>query len=183
MLKNVLPPLEPRPWYCGFENHLYEQAPYGNEWIINNYLLYQSAIPLLGPEFKELMAPVNIVEVQKACIRDLFTEWEPKIANLPYLNDSHCQTYLILNLCRILYTVLQKSTGSKNTSAAWVKQEFGLPWRDLIGLAESWQYGKNFDERVRTIGFINFSVEQVLETDLFDEMKEEVERIRFSNKR
>lgn len=37
MLSNILPPVNPRPWYgCGI---FYEAADYGNEWIINNYLL------------------------------------------------------------------------------------------------------------------------------------------------
>lgn len=182
MLKNVLPPLEPRPWYCGFEKYLYAKAPYGNEWIINNYLLARSAIPLVGPDFKELIAPIEIIEVQKACIRDLIKEWEPKITDLSYLNDSHNQSYLILNLCRILYTVFQKSTGSKKVSAAWVKQEFGVPWKDLIISAEGWQYGKELTEHNQTIEFIKFTIDKVSGTDLFSELNEEVERLRFSFK-
>jgi predicted nucleotidyltransferase len=135
MLANILPPTEPRPWYCGFESFLYEKAPFGNEWIINNYLLYMYAIPLFGPDFKELTGPIKIEEVQKACIRDLFVEWKPKINNFAYLN-SHYQSYLVLNLCRILYTVLHKATGSKKTSAEWVKQELDPQWKDLIEKAE-----------------------------------------------
>ena len=56
MLKNTLPPDEPRPYYNG--EIFYDEAPYGNEWIINNYLLYQHAIPLIGSEFKELIKPI-----------------------------------------------------------------------------------------------------------------------------
>jgi predicted nucleotidyltransferase len=182
MLASILPPGEPRPWYCGFESFLYEEAPYGNEWIINNYLLYHFAIPLFGPDFKELMGPIGIEEVQKACIRDLFVEWEPKINNLAYLNNSHNQSYLILNLCRILYTVLHKTTGSKKVSAEWVKQEFGLPWKDLIESAESWQYGKEMDEWDKTIEFINFAVNEISRTAIFDELREEIECIHLSNK-
>src|ERR1700690_954475 len=89
MLPNILPPKKPRPWYWGGEGFLYEEAPYGNEWIINNYLLYQHAIPLVGPNFKELTGPIDMEEVQKACILDLFTEWEPKIANRDWLDDNH----------------------------------------------------------------------------------------------
>jgi len=178
MLKYILPPLEPRPWYCGFENYLYEKAPYGNEWIINNYLLYQSAIPLIGLDFKELMAPIDIVEVQKACIRDLFVEWEPKILHPSYLSDSHNQSYLILNLCRILYTVLHGSTGSKKISAGWVKQEFGLRWKFLIEMAENWEYGKEMDEHNITVEFINFSIQEISRTVLFEKLRGEIEKLR-----
>ena len=183
MLKNVLPPLEPRPWYCGFEKYLYTKAPYGNEWIINNYLLTKSAIPMVGPDFKELIPPIEIIEVQKACIRDLIKEWAPKITDLSYLSDSHNQSYLILNLCRILYTVFQKSTASKKESAAWVKKEFGMPWMDLIISAENWQFGKELKERNRAIEFIKFTVDKVSGTDLFSDMMEEVNRIHLSNKK
>ena len=182
MLESILPPLEPRPWYCGFEGSLYEKAPYGNEWIINNYLLYHYAIPLFGPDFKELISPIAIEEVQKACIRDLFVEWEPKINNPGYLDNSHFQSYLILNLCRILYTVLHKTTGSKRVSTAWVKREFGLPWKTLIESAESWQYGKEINKKKMTIDFINFSIAEISTTEVFEQLREEIDLIRLSNK-
>jgi len=182
MLKSILPPLEPRPWYCGLESFLYEKAPYGNEWIINNYLLYHYSIPLFGPDFKELISPIDIEEVQKACIRDLFVEWEPKIDIPGYLDNSHFQSYLILNLCRILYTVLHKTAGSKRVSAAWVKREFGMPWKTLIDLAENWQYGKEIKERKMTIDFINFSIAEISKTEIFEQLREEIDIIRLSNK-
>lgn len=177
MLANILPPVEPRPWYCGFESRLYEKAPFGNEWIINNYLLYNYSIPLLGPDFKELTSPIKIEEVQKACIRDLFVEWKPKINNFTYLNNSHFQAYLILNLCRILYTVLNKATGSKKTSAEWVKQVLDPQWKDLIDLAERWQYGKEMNEDEKTIKFIRFAIKKVSRTEVFEELKDEIEAI------
>lgn len=181
MLSNILPPVKPRPWYCGFESYLYEEAPYGNEWIINNYLLYHHAIPLFGPDIKEWIQPIDILEVQKACIRDLFVEWEPKISNLSYLNDSHNQSYLILNLCRILYTVLNNATGSKRISADWVKREFGLPWKSLIELAQGWQYGMKMEEHDRTIEFSKFTVNEIIRTNLFLKMKNAIEPIRAQN--
>ena len=120
MLKNILPPKESRPYY---NNEIfYDEAPYGNEWIINNYLLYKHAIPLIGPDFKTLTNPIDIIEVQKACIRDLFQEWEPKIIDVEWLDNSHYQSYLVMNLCRILYTVSCGTTGTKKVSAAWVKK-------------------------------------------------------------
>jgi predicted nucleotidyltransferase len=174
MLANILPPTVPRPWYCGFESFLYEKAPFGNEWIINNYLLYKYAIPLFGPDFKELTGPIKIEEVQKACIRDLFVEWKPKINDFAYLNNSHYQSYLVLNVCRILYTVLHKATGSKKTSAEWVKQELDPQWKDLIEKVERWQYGKEMDEKEKTIKFIRFAVREVSRTELFEELKDEI---------
>lgn len=111
LFKNTLPPKEPRPYYGnGF---FYEEAPYGNEWIINNYLLYQHGVSLIGSDFRDMFEPIDIIEVQKACIRDLFQEWEPKITDYEWLENSHYQSYLVMNLCRILYTVICGFAGTK----------------------------------------------------------------------
>lgn len=91
MIKNIMPPQDPRPYYG--ENIFYPEAPYGNEWIINQYMLYQHGIALFEPDYKTLISPIDIVEVQKACIRDLLQEWQPKIADSDWLNNSHYQSY------------------------------------------------------------------------------------------
>ena len=177
MLPSILPPEKPRPWYWGGEGILYEEAPYGNEWIINNYLLYNYAIPLVGHNFKELTNPIDIEEVQKACIRDLFTEWEPKIANKDWLDDSHNESYFILNLCRILYTVMRKSAGSKDTATSWVKSKY-VAWADLINSADQWHEGTKLNVREKTIEFLGFVIDQVSKTEIFHQMHDEINNIR-----
>lgn len=161
MLQNIYPPKVPRP-YIG-EGTFYPEAPYGNEWTINQYLLYKYGIPLVGPDFKTLLKPIDIEDVREACIRDLFEEWEPKINDREWLNNSHYQSYIVLNLCRILYTVSCHATSTKKASAAWVKREFGSPWKDLIQTAEDWDYGKDMNLQEETIEFIQFVVNKVKE--------------------
>jgi predicted nucleotidyltransferase len=154
MLGNILPPKQPRP-YIG-EGRFYEEADYGNEWLINNYLLYQDGITLLGPDFRTLLPPVEIADVQKACIRDFSKEWQPKISDPAYLSNSHYQAYVVLNLCRILYTVRCAAAGSKKVSAAWVK-EHAPQWKDLIEAAGMWKYGDVMDRQEETIRFIKYA--------------------------
>jgi len=177
MLPSILPPEKPRPWYWGGEGILYEEAPYGNEWIINNYLLYNYAIPLVGPNFKELTNPIDIEEVQKACVRDLFTEWEPKIVNKDWFKDSHNESYFIMNLCRILYTVMCKSASSKDTATLWVKNNYGA-WADLIKSADQWHEGIKLDDREKTIEFLDFIIDQISRTEIFNQMHDEINSIR-----
>jgi hypothetical protein len=141
ILINILSPKEPRPYFGS--GTFYDEATYGNEWIINNYLLYQHGISLIGPDFKELIKPIDIIDLQKACVLDLFQEWEPKMTDFEWIDNSHYQSYLVMNLCRNLYTVLCGKTATKNISAAWVKNKFVLPWSNLIENAASWKYGKN----------------------------------------
>lgn len=169
MLKDILPPKEPRPYY-GY-GVFYDEAPYGHEWIINNYLLYEHGVPLIGPDFNTLTKSVDIIEVQKACIRDLFQEWEPKITDDAWLDNSHYQSYLVMNLCRILYTVMCGIHGTKKVSAKWVKNEFSIPWiNHLIEAAQSWSYGKKMSLKNETIDFIKFTIEKIKKTKLYQEM-------------
>ncbi len=122
MLQSVLPPRMPRPYFGN--GVLYDRARCGNEWLITKHLLRTSGIPLLGPAFSTLTAPVNIADVQRACIRDLHDEWKPKATDTDYLRDSHQQSYVVLNLCRILYTALCAATSSKRVAATWVMEQF-----------------------------------------------------------
>jgi predicted nucleotidyltransferase len=59
MLSSTYPPKDPRP-YVG-EGIFYAQAPYGNEWIINQYLLYKHGISLIGLDFKTLELIRNFI--------------------------------------------------------------------------------------------------------------------------
>lgn len=158
MFKNKIPIELHRPYFGA--GKFYPGATYGNEWLINNYLVYHHGIALVGRDFKSLVDPIDIKDVQKASLQDLFKEWEPKINDREWLKNSHYQSYLVLNLCRILYTVLHGKAGSKSVSATWVKKEFP-EWKMLIEEAEGWEYGKEMKMTDETIEFIKFTLEKV----------------------
>ena len=158
LLSEILPPKETRPYIGG--GVFYPNADYGNEWLINNYFLYNYGIAIIGPDFKELMQPINIIDLQKASARDLFKEWEPKINDPEWLKNSHYQSYLILNLSRILYTVVTGKLGSKKVSCEWVKNQYPQ-WKDLIETAENWHYGIEMHKQKQTIGLIKFTIQEV----------------------
>lgn len=164
MLANVLPPNEPRPYYG--EATFYPAAQYGNEWIINNYWLCTASIALTGASFTTLLPNVDMADVQQASLRDLFREWEPKLREPEWLDNPHYQTYLVVNLCRILYTVMQGKLGSKKVSAAWVKSAYPQ-WQPLIAAAEAWGYGVELHNEAETLDFLRFVIATVRTTDLY----------------
>lgn len=118
---------------------------------------------MIGPDFKTLVRPISIEDVRDACIQDLFQEWQAKIMDPIYLENSHYQSYVVLNLCRILYTVMCHSTTTKKASAAWVKLEFAPQWNNLIQTAENWSYGQEMNLKEETIEFIKFVVNKIKE--------------------
>lgn len=155
MLKDILPPKEPRPYFGA--GVFYPDADYGNEWIINQYFLCKSGITLIGPDFKTLTGSVDIKDVQMACRRDLYKEWVPKIADRDCLKDSHLQSYVVLNLCRILYALVCGDAVSKTIAATWAKKEYP-EWSGLIEAADGWHYGIKMNREEETTEFIRFAV-------------------------
>ncbi len=165
LMHEVLPPKTPRPWWG--HGVFYAEAPYGNEWIINQYFLYTSGIALIGSEYRTLVSHVDLKEVQKASARDLFQEWEPRIRNSGSLADPHDQSYVVLNLCRILSTVLQGDAGSKKAAVAWVTAAYPQ-WKSLIEEADDWGHGAEMNRIEDVIAFIRFAVEKVNDAHLLD---------------
>ena len=157
MLPSILPP-GARPYYG--EGTFYATAPYGNEWIINLYLLRAHGITVVGPAFTQLIKPIAVTDVQEACKRDLLKEWEPKLREPDWLDNPHYQSYLVLNLCRILNTVINGTTLSKIQSAAWVKKEYP-EWSGLVQHAERWQYGTKMEQKEQTLEFLRFVLKKV----------------------
>jgi hypothetical protein len=165
LMAETRPPKTPRPWW-GFDT-LYPDAPAGNEWIINNYLLSKYGITLTGPDFNTLIPPIDIQEVRKASARDLLTEWEPKIHDYGYLSNSHNLSYLVLNLCRILFTVLGGEPGSKKAAADWTKTTYP-DWKHLIEEADQWNYTKEMKRSDDVIAMIRFSIRIINETGILN---------------
>lgn len=157
MLTSIVPP-GARPYYG--EGVFYAEAPYGNEWIINLYLLYKYGITVVGPRFNQIVKPIKVGDVQQACVRDLFKEWEPKLREPEWLDNPHYQAYLVMNLCRILNTVMNATALSKKRSADWVKQKY-QEWKELIQTAEKWHYGMKMKQKESTLEFLKFVIGKV----------------------
>jgi len=163
LIRELTPPATPRPWW-GFGT-LYAMAPAGNEWIINHYLLSKHGIALEGPDFNELIPRIDIHTVRQASARDLYQEWVPKIDEGAWLSNSHYQSYLVLNLCRILHTIIHGQPGSKKAAGQWAKATYPQ-WKNLIEEAERWAYGGEMKRQADAVAFLRFAVERVDETEL-----------------
>ncbi|SRR5579871_3145302 len=163
LMGELMPPRTPRPWW-GFGT-FYAEAPAGNEWIINHYLLSKYGIALAGPDFKELVPPIDIDCVRRASAKDLFQEWVPKIDDAEWLSNSHYQSYLVLNVCRILHTVIQGEPSSKKVAGEWAQASYPQ-WKSLIEEAGRWAYGTKMSRQADAVGFLRFAVERVNETGM-----------------
>lgn len=163
LMRERMPPKQARPWW-GFGT-LYVAANAGNEWTINQYLLSKYGIALDGPDFNELIPPIDIQDVRRASVEDLFKEWVPKTHDSMWISNSHHQSYLVLNLCRILHTAIAGEPRSKKIAGQWAKEAYP-EWKDLIEEAERWEYGVEMKRQEDAIAFIRFAVRRVNEANL-----------------
>jgi hypothetical protein len=161
MLQCEEPPVMSRPYVNG--GQMWDpDPPYGNEWLLNLYVLYECGLALFGPTPKLLIGhPIHLAAVREASKKDLHQEWKQLLKDSSALKDSHFQAYAILTLCRILYRAKNDNIASKRIASAWVKKLYGKPWSDLIEKAEDWQYGQEMDSIHETLRFIQFVLQEL----------------------
>jgi hypothetical protein len=166
-LNSINRPSGKRPYVNGGTVNMY---PYGNEWPLNLYVLYQCGIALVGQNPKKLIPPVDIKDVREASKKNLLEEWAPKLKEkdpffYPGYDSSHLQVYAILTMCRILHRAKIDSIASKKEASIWVKKAYRKQWSDLIEEAENWKHGIKLDKQEETKAFIKFVIEEINPTD------------------
>ena len=161
MLKYREPPPQPRPYING--GQMWDpDPPYGNEWLINLFVLYECGIELYGPNPMTLIShPIDIETLRMASRADLHQEWEPLLKDPPPLEDPHFQAYVILTLCRILHRAKNDKVASKRVASTWVKKTYGKRWSPLVTQAENWNHGEDMNETKETLKFIEFVLAEV----------------------
>ena len=92
-----------------------------------------------------------------------------------YFSNSHYASYFILNLCRLLYTVICKWVGDKLTPSFWVKGSFDSQRKDLIHQAESWRHGIELNLDTDALQFLDFVVDQVSQIQPFKQLESDLQ--------
>ena len=104
-------------------------------WMIHRYILRERGITLIGPALKTLIDPVLPNELRQAMLPALYG-WATQILNHPNeIAHQGYQSYTVLSLCRILYTLQFGDIVSKSKAASWVKETMGEKWNALIDQA------------------------------------------------
>jgi predicted nucleotidyltransferase len=132
-------------------------------WIIHRHILRERGITLVGPAPDTLIDPVSPNDLRRAML-SILNGWAMRILNNPNLiNSRGYQSYVVLSLCRILYTLQFGDVVSKPFAARWAKETLNGPWVSLIDRA--WigrhhpQLAAEPDDINGTLDFIRFTLE------------------------
>jgi hypothetical protein len=133
-------------------------------WIIHRYILRKRGITLIGPAPKTLIDPVSPNELRRAMLPTLHG-WATQILNNPNeIISRGYQSYTVLSLCRILYTLQYGDVVSKSKAARWAKETVGERWKALIDRAwegrHNGQLTADTDDVNQTLDFIRYTLER-----------------------
>lgn len=132
-------------------------------WNVHRHILRERGIPLVGPNPKTLVDPVSPNELRRAMIAAL-NGWARNLLDHPEkIRPRGYQSYIVLTLCRILYTLEVGEVVSKRKSANWAEEAVDEKWKPLI--ENAWdgrhhsQMPADAQEICQTLDFINYTLE------------------------
>jgi hypothetical protein len=101
-------------------------------WVLLRDSLREKGITLAGPAPRMLIDPVSPEELEQAA-QAILQGWAAQILDTPAEIDSRgYQSYTVLTLCRILYTLQNSSVASKPVAARWAQETLDPRWIPLI---------------------------------------------------
>ncbi len=133
-------------------------------WDIHRWVLRERGITVRGPRARTLIDPVPAEKLRQA-MRPMLFDWGEKLLNQPErINSLGYQTYIVLTICRVLYTLETGKIASKPAAARWAQHNLDARWFELI--ERTWAGRRHPDpqpgaEDVRaTLAFIRFAREK-----------------------
>jgi hypothetical protein len=112
--------------------------PLESGWPIQRYTLREYGAVVSGPDPRSLLDPVHPDDLRRASAAKA-TEWHTRAHGDPAwvagLQVRHEHTYVVLTLCRLLYTLETGSVASKLAAGRWAERTRAARWSALIGRA------------------------------------------------
>jgi hypothetical protein len=132
--------------------------------VVQRYLIREHGVAVLGPHPSTLIDPVSGDDLRTA-MRELLRTWlEPMLDDPPHVRTRGYQSFIVLAVCRILYTIERGAVLSKSAAATWGAAMLDARWTPLIEGA--WIGRQNHvppplpEDLSETWGFIRYAIER-----------------------
>ena len=109
---------------------------HASDWIIQRHLLRERGVVIIGPSLKTLIAPISPDEIRQAIIEVLPLWVKPIVEDPTQIKSRGYQSFIVLSLCRMLYTLQYGTIVSKRVAALWGQDTLGEQRISLI--KEAW---------------------------------------------
>ena len=102
------------------------------DWVVQRHLIRERGLTLVGPAPAMLIDPVSPDDLRRAML-ELLPEWlAPMLENPPEVRTRGYQSFIVLSICRILYTLEHGEVVSKSAAARWGEETLHARWTPLI---------------------------------------------------
>ncbi|HEU5102823.1 MAG TPA: aminoglycoside adenylyltransferase domain-containing protein [Roseiflexaceae bacterium] len=134
-------------------------------WLVHLHILRERGITLAGPPARSLIDPIAPADLRQAML-SVLAGWAARILDQPARIATHrgSQSYIVLSLCRVLYTLDSGAVVSKQAAANWAKESLDARWVPLIERALAGRHDptsavppEDIDE---TLEFVRYSLER-----------------------
>lgn len=134
-------------------------------WNIHRFVLRERGIRVAGPAPQTLIDPVAPEKLKKA-MQPVLYGWAEGFLDHPGRMGQQrgYQSYIVLTLCRILYTLVTGKVASKPTALGWAKESLDARWLPL--LERAW-FGRHHSSQAipagdveETLAFIRYGLER-----------------------
>jgi Domain of unknown function (DUF4111)/Nucleotidyltransferase domain len=139
----------------------FKVQPLGPDFMIQKRILRQQGITLFGPRVTRIVSPVTTGELREAQIGTLREWWLPQLEYPGQFLKRFYQAYAVLTMCRALCLLATGEVVTKPEAAAWATRGPYLEiWHPLIHSAIAYPGGEQTDQRIATLDFIRFTLEE-----------------------
>jgi predicted nucleotidyltransferase len=105
---------------------------HGADWVVQRHLIRERGSALLGPPASTLIDAVSPDDMRQA-MRELWQQWlAPLVEDPPHVRTRGYQSFIVLSVCRILYTLEHGDVLSKRAAASWGEETLDACWAALI---------------------------------------------------
>jgi Aminoglycoside adenylyltransferase, C-terminal domain/Nucleotidyltransferase domain len=130
------------------------------DWLIQRYVLRRYGIVIESLSLQELIEPISKKQLQKAVLEWVDFWCEPMIEDTTHLVHDGSRSYVIMTLCRILYTLAKGTVVSKTEATDWAQNNLDKRWSYLIKLAANNRNGTTLHTIEEAQAFIRYTVER-----------------------
>lgn len=145
----------------GPAQHL-QRKEHWTDCVVQRYELRERGIMLAGPHPATVIDPVSNDDLRQAT-RDVLVRWAGSLFENPSeLERRGYQSYVVLSICRMLYTLETEAVASKREAAEWAKVTLDREWSSLVDRA--WIGRQNPDSKPTTedvnatLDFVRFAI-------------------------
>lgn len=146
-----------RPYFNEGQFYL---ADYGNNFIIELYLLREKGITVIGPDIEKLIKKISSQKLSWAIHKNLDEYWKTNLENTYKFIQSDYQVFAIFTMCRTLYSLETGGITSKREAANWAISRLNPRWGNLIKEALAWKPDEELNLKDEAQEFVKFIINE-----------------------